>query len=287
VADRARKVAALVDASVHPDGSPPRLYGVPDGGVYAALLVAQQSRRGCILVVIPELATHIIDDIVDSGRTRDNHAKHRVPFHSLVDFQNGDGDLKGRWVEFPWETMKRQDGPQDAVRRLLQYIGEDPDRQGLRDTPDRVIKSYGELFSGYKTDPNALFKTFDEPCDEMVLLKGIEFFSCCEHHMLPFTGTAHVAYIPDGKVIGLSKLARLVEVFARRLQVQERLTRQITDALTAGLSPLGAACMIEARHHCVCSRGVGKQGSVMVTSSLTGAFRQPEVRAEFFSLIGK
>lgn len=173
-----------------------------------------------------------------------------------------------------------------AIQTLLRWIGEDPDREGLRDTPDRVLKSYRELFAGYKTNPGDVLKTFEDgACDEMVLLKGIGLFSTCEHHMLPFTGVAHIAYLPKGKVVGISKLARLLEVFARRLQIQERLTQQVTKALDEYLQPLGSACVVEARHSCMSCRGVLKQESVMVTSSLTGEFRKPEVRAEFFALV--
>ncbi len=175
----------------------------------------------------------------------------------------------------------------EAVRTLIRWAGDDPDRPGLKETPERVARSYAELFAGYKQDPAELIKTFDDiECDELVLLRGIEVCSTCEHHMLPFTGRAHVAYIPtQGKVIGLSKLARLVDCYARRLQVQERLTCQITKALDDHLKPLGSACVIEASHQCMTCRGVGKQHSVMVTSSLTGKFRDSEVRAEFFNLI--
>lgn len=172
---------------------------------------------------------------------------------------------------------------EQAVRTLLSYLGEDPDREGLRETPARVVRSYAELFAGYLQDPATLFKTFDgERYDELVVVRGVEVWSTCEHHLLPFFGRADVAYIPNGRVIGLSKLARLVEVFARRLQVQERLTTQVTAALDEYLKPRGSACVVTARHLCMCSRGVQKQHSEMVTSSLTGAFREdPRTRAEF------
>lgn len=175
----------------------------------------------------------------------------------------------------------------DAVKTLLKYIGEDPQREGLRETPFRVLKAYREMFSGYQTDPAEVIKTFEDgACDEIVLCKGIKFFSTCEHHLLPFHGVAHVAYLPDGKIIGLSKLARLVEVFARRLQVQERLTTQVADALMEHLKPKGAACVVEALHLCMACRGVRQQDSTMVTSALRGAFRDdPATRAEFFQLI--
>lgn len=174
-----------------------------------------------------------------------------------------------------------------AIRTILQYIREDPDREGLKETPARVVRSYGELFAGYRQDPADVFKVFEDgACDEMVVLKGIELTSVCEHHMLPFLGVAHIAYIPNKKIIGISKLARLLDIYARRLQVQERLTVQVTSALDQYLSPLGSACVIEAKHLCMVCRGVQKQHSTMITSSLTGVFRdKPEVRSEFFNLV--
>lgn len=174
-----------------------------------------------------------------------------------------------------------------AICTLLEYIGEDPNREGLIETPYRMTRSYKELFSGYKKHPADVMKTFsDGACDEMVIVKDISFFSTCEHHWLPFAGKAHIAYIPNGKIIGLSKLPRLLEIYARRLQVQERLTTQITDALMDHLAPKGAGCMIQATHLCMSCRGVQKQQASMITSSLTGVFRtDPATRSEFYSLI--
>jgi GTP cyclohydrolase I len=161
-----------------------------------------------------------------------------------------------------------------AVREILLAVGEDPDREGLLKTPNRVARAYGELMAGLQDDPRRHLKTiFHERYDEVVLLRDIEFHSLCEHHLLPFTGKAHVAYLPDGKVVGLSKLARLVEGFARRPQVQERLTTQIADALWDELAPIGAACVIEATHTCMTIRGAKKHGSIMVTSALRGIFK--------------
>jgi len=181
----------------------------------------------------------------------------------------------------------------ECIKKLLVYVGEDPDREGLRETPSRVLRAFEELFRGYKTDPEQIIKTFDvgdvdgSEYNQMVLLKDIEVFSVCEHHMLPFFGRAHVAYIPDKKVVGISKLARLVEVYARRLQIQERICEQVTDALMKYLRPQGAACIIEAQHLCMLMRGVEKQNSIMVTSSLKGCFFDNlHTRNELFSLIG-
>ena len=174
-----------------------------------------------------------------------------------------------------------------AVREILLAVGEDPDREGLLKTPNRVARSYAELMAGLQVEPRAHLRTvFRERYDEVVLLRNIEFHSLCEHHLLPFTGVAHVAYLPDGKVVGLSKLARLVEGFARRPQVQERLTTQIADALMDELSPIGAACVIEATHTCMTIRGAKKHGSIMVTSALRGIFKDnPASRGEILSLM--
>lgn len=173
----------------------------------------------------------------------------------------------------------------EALKTLLTYIGEDLDREGLKNTPFRVIESYRELFSGYDKKPEDVLKYFHDAYDEMVIVRDIEFTSMCEHHMLPFIGKAHIAYIPSGRVVGLSKLVRLFEVFSRRLQIQERLTQQVAQALDTHLMPKGTAVVVEAKHLCMSCRGVNKQHSVMVTSCLIGEFRVPEVRQEFFNLI--
>src|SRR5438067_13473275 len=174
-----------------------------------------------------------------------------------------------------------------AVREILIAVGENPDREGLLKTPNRVARAYGELVAGLQDDPRRHLRTvFTENYDEVVLLRDIEFHSLCEHHLLPFTGVAHVAYLPDGKVVGLSKLARLVEGFARRPQVQERLTGQIADAIMEELNPVGAACVIEATHTCMTIRGAKKPGSTMVTSALRGIFKEsPSSRSELMTLI--
>ncbi len=174
-----------------------------------------------------------------------------------------------------------------AVREILSAVGENPDREGLIKTPNRVARAYAELMAGLNEDPRIHLKTvFHEQYDEVVLLRDIEFHSLCEHHLLPFTGKAHVAYLPDGKVVGLSKLARLVEGYARRPQVQERLTTQIADALMEELNPIGAACIVEATHTCMTIRGAKKPGSTMVTSALRGIFKEnPASRAEILSLM--
>jgi len=176
---------------------------------------------------------------------------------------------------------------EEIIRTQLNFIGENPEREGLLGTPSRIIRSWEELFSGYNRDPKQLLTVFESGgYDQIVLLKDIELFSTCEHHWLPFFGKAHVAYIPDGRVIGISKLARLVDVYARRLQIQERIGEQVTVALMEYLKPKGAACIIEATHLCMQMRGVAKQHSVMVTSSIKGVFlSKPEARAELMVLM--
>jgi GTP cyclohydrolase I len=178
---------------------------------------------------------------------------------------------------------------QELYKELIRRFDEDPSRDGLLRTPERMEKSMAFLTKGYRQDPTAILHgaLFDVDYDEMVIVKDIEMFSLCEHHLLPFFGRVHVAYIPNGKVIGLSKIPRLVEVFARRLQVQERLTRQIADAIQEAINPQGVGVVIEARHLCMMMRGVEKQNSVMVTSSVLGTFRESTAtREEFLSLVG-
>ncbi len=177
---------------------------------------------------------------------------------------------------------------QRAVREILLAIGEDPERDGLRETPARVSRAYAEMFGGLWQQPqDVLTTTFDLGHDELVLVKDIEVFSCCEHHLVPFHGVAHVGYVPspDGRITGLSKLARLVDVYARRPQVQERLTTQIADALMEFLDPRGAIVVVECEHLCMSMRGVRKPGSRTVTSAVRGQLRKPATRAEAMSLI--
>lgn len=173
------------------------------------------------------------------------------------------------------------------VKDILATLGEDAEREGLQKTPERVAKAYQFLTHGYAEDPRAILEEalFEEDYSEMILVKDIEIYSLCEHHMLPFYGKAHVAYIPDGKIVGLSKIPRVVEVFARRLQVQERLTLQIRDALDDVLEPLGTAVVIEARHLCMMMRGAEKQNSMTTTSAMSGEFREGVTRSEFMRLI--
>ncbi len=200
-------------------------------------------------------------------------------------FEVGTNSLLEAYELNPYLTY---DNPtiEDAVRNILLSVGENPDRDGLIKTPERVARMYGELLSGYTTDPEKLINgaVFDVDYQEMVLVKNIEFYSMCEHHMLPFIGHAHVAYIPNGKVIGLSKIPRIVDMFARRLQVQERMTQQIAGFLMDVLNPLGVGVVVEGTHMCSTMRGVKKADARMVTSALLGQFRDNDkTRAEFLS----
>lgn len=174
-----------------------------------------------------------------------------------------------------------------AVREILFAVGENPDREGLRETPDRVARLYAEIFAGLHLDPAIhLHKTFTQKADEMVLVKDIEFSSFCEHHLLPFTGTAHVGYLPDGRVVGLSKLARVVDAVARRPQIQEQMTEQIADLIMNEVQPRGVAVIVEASHSCMTIRGVRKPGSMTTTSAVRGILKtNPATRAEFMSLV--
>jgi len=175
-------------------------------------------------------------------------------------------------------------------KEILGLLGEDPNREGLLDTPVRVAKAMQFMNQGYNSDAKEIIKSamFTEEYSQMVIVKDIELYSMCEHHMIPFIGKAHVAYIPNGKIMGLSKVARVVEVYARRLQVQERLTMQIKEAIEDALNPLGVAVVIEAKHLCMAMRGIEKQSSVTTTSDFTGAFlNDPKTREEFLHLIGK
>ncbi|WP_158806471.1 MULTISPECIES: GTP cyclohydrolase I FolE [unclassified Acidisoma] len=186
-------------------------------------------------------------------------------------------------------TRPSREEAEEAVRTLLRWAGEDPVREGLLDTPARVTRAYEEYFKGYAIDPIALLqRTFEETdgYDEIVLLRDIRFESCCEHHMAPIIGRAHVAYLPHHRVVGISKLARVVDAYARRLQIQEKMTAQIANTIAEVLQPLGVAVVIEATHQCMTTRGVHKPGTSLITSRMLGAFRtNPATRAEFLAMV--
>jgi GTP cyclohydrolase I len=264
------------------------VYGIPTGGVPLALMVAHRLDLPMVEEWHPGLRILVVDDLIDTGRTMSNYsstefidAGFRKPYSPIKYAPHA--RTIDEWLWFPWEHD--QGDPQDAVVRILQFIKEDPTREGLIETPRRVVKAYKEMTVGYEADISALLGvTFDVDCDEMVVVKDIPFSSLCEHHMLPFTGTATVAYIPGKRVVGLSKIPRLVDAFAKRLQVQERLTNQIADAMVEHLDPIGVGVIIKGHHSCMSLRGVGKSGTMM-TSALRGVMRtKPEARAEFLHL---
>jgi GTP cyclohydrolase I len=258
----------------------PSIYGVPRGGIPVAYLLAGTMNSAAIVDNLSD-ATIVVDDIIASGKTRDRFPDHH--FFALIE-----QPVEGNWYVFPWEGTLAGSA-EDIPLRMLQAIGENPARDGLRDTPSRVVRSWKELYKGYGEDPTTILgRTFEntEGYNEMVVLRDIEMYSTCEHHLLPFFGKVHIAYIPTDRVVGISKLARLVECFSRRVQIQERLTQQIADTLEKVLNPLGVAVMIEAQHLCMLARGVAKQNSVMVTSALRGNLIKQEARLEFLLLKG-
>lgn len=278
------------------DNPPKYLYGIPRGGCAAALLVQSLAHRnGYPTIPIldePVQGTLIVDDLVDSGTTLRQWANKGFSIDALfrkpcspMDVAPAAWAMAG-WLTFPWETCEGT-GAEDAVVRLLQYIGEDPKRNGLIDTPRRVLRAWLELTAGYQQDYRELLnRNFEQPHDELVLLRGIEFYSTCEHHLLPFYGTAAVGYIPTKTVVGISKLARLVDCFSRRLQIQERLTKQIADAIIEVLKPLGVGVVMKAKHACMGCRGVMKPDSDMVTSVMLGRLRDDQsARSEFLALV--
>jgi GTP cyclohydrolase I len=262
---------------------PIKAYAVPSGGVPAAL--ALSGAMDIHLVDSPAEADIIIDDLIDSGATASRPEFAGKPFFALIDKR--EWNHRDEWVQWPWDKTLEQ-GIESHITRLIQFAGDDPTRGGLLETPKRVAKAWKFWCSGYEVDPAEVLKVFEdgaEGCDEMVVVKDIPFYTHCEHHMAPFFGTATIAYLPDGKIVGLSKLSRLLDVFARRLQVQERLTGQVADALMQHLKPKGAAVVIKARHMCMESRGVCQQGHHTITSALRGAFKEePETRSEFTRL---
>jgi GTP cyclohydrolase I len=262
------------------------VYGIPSGGVPVALLVARL--LDLPILEAPQPNALIVDDLVDSGATFADYdgpkdALYRKPW-SPTDVAP-DATLVDDWIAFPWE--KNHGAPEDGIVRLLQYVGEDPTREGLLDTPKRVVKAFREMTEGYAQDPASILATqFTEDYDQMIVLHSIEFASMCEHHLQPFRGTAAVGYIPSEKIVGLSKLARLVDAYARRLQVQERMTEQIAAALQEHLHPRGVAVYVEAHHSCMGNRGIRKHEGRMVTQKLLGLMKDdPSARAEFMNLV--
>lgn len=308
--DRILELASKVSISITSGTGPMqfKVWGIPESGVPAAEWVsAALIQRGhqCERVDSPRDANLIIDDLVDSGATMNRYMEKYpeaifaalltkvTPMNGFTKLFHYFGEVlkPGHWVTFPWDLNSEgvDTSAHDSVVRMLQYIGEDPSREGLLETPKRVVKAWDEWFSGYRVDPASLLKTFQdgaEGVNEMVLLTDIPVFSYCEHHIAPFTGVANVAYIPNGRIVGLSKIARVVDAFSRRLQVQERLTNQIADCLLKELNPLGVGVTVVAKHSCMSTRGVKVHGVDTTTSALRGVFlTDPMVRNEFMHLV--
>ena len=267
------------------------IYGIPTGGSVVACLVSGLTGLPLVDGLVPGCL--VVDDLVDSGATLKPFTG-RVGVacdallkkaHAPKELAVGATIVRSQWVRFPWEN---ESGPTDAVVRLIQSVGEDPKREGLRETPARVCKALQEMTEGYREDPKAILsKTFEHSTDEIVCVRGIRFTSVCEHHLLPFVGTATVAYLPGPRIVGLSKLARLVLCYAKRLQIQERLTQDIASAIMQHLDAHGAAVVVRAQHLCMGCRGVKQPDAEMVTSAMLGRFREsPASRAEVLALMG-
>lgn len=250
------------------------IYPVPKNGAYVAIELSEFLRLRINLD--PGAKSLIVDDLVDSGKTLSD--KRYKNYHKAVLFHKSRlpksvvslGSVGNTWLKFPWEE---ENDIEKAVVRELEYIGEDASREGLIDTPKRVVRSWSKLYGGYKESPKEILSRKFESPGEMsypVVLKDIEFFSTCEHHLLPFFGKVTIAYMPGRRIVGISKLARLVECFARRLQIQERMTEQIADAIELYLEPKGVYVHCEAQHFCMIARGVEKKNAKMVTKTVRG-----------------
>lgn len=252
-----------------------KYYGVPRGGQVVAGMTGEA-------VNTIEEAHIIIDDLIDSGSTLEQYAKYNKPFIALIDKRE---ELQGEWLVFPWEIKEEdtEETVEDNVRRLLQYFGEDSNREGLKDTPKRFIKFFREFLN----PPKWNCTTFEgEGYDEMIVQTNIPFHSLCEHHIAPFFGTGTIAYIPNKRIVGLSKLARTLETYARRLQNQERITMQVADFLWNELEPKGVAVQLTAKHMCMEMRGVKKHDTHTTTTKLMGIFKEDaSARQEFLNSI--
>jgi GTP cyclohydrolase I len=290
-AEFARQIKAL--AYRFTASLPNKIWGVPRGGIIVAQALASNLYGGAgpsYMVDRPEDADVIVDDIYDSGKTAERIKAINPGARFEVLFDKRLPEWKGKWLVMPYEVTfgGSDESATDIATRLFEYIGENPEREGLRDTPARWLKAWKEWAVGYGQDPMSLLKVFEdgaEKVNELVVVHNVPIVSKCEHHLADIVGHAHIGYIPSGKIVGLSKLARLADCFARRLQVQERLTNQIADALVTGLEPLGVGVLVRASHACMSSRGVKVHGSMTTTSAMRGALlEKPEARAEFLQL---
>lgn len=261
-------------------------YGVPRGGIAPAYSISAMTSG--YITDDPADADYIVDDLIDSGKTRDWYIS-KYPDAQFV-FLYDHSETKEEWLVFPWEVARHgnDESATDIFVRLLELVGEDPSREGLVETPKRMEKMYAEITSGYKENPADYFKTFSENADsydEMIILDPIPFYSICEHHMVPFMGDVTIGYIPDKRFAGLSKFARAVGTFARRLQIQERMTHQIAECIEKYVQPKGVAVIIRARHLCMEMRGVKTHGVFTTTSALKGVMMtDTKARNEFLHL---
>lgn len=300
LADRLVRMRGFKDVST--------VIGIKRGGCVPAMLIARHLNRGhWIRFASPSDYDKIsylkdaivVDDICDTGATMIPFKAHgafacvalaaKAIGKSAVDVKYGQEFGQDTWVAFPWENDDEtsEQAAEQGITSLIRHIGDDPNRDGLKETPSRVRRAYEEMTAGSKVDPASLIKTFDAGgYDQMVGVYGVPFHSLCEHHLLPFFGTASVAYIPNGKIIGLSKLARIVDTYARRLQNQERIAEQVATCIMENLKPKGVAVSIEAQHMCMAARGVKKAGATMRTCKLTGVFlKDAKARAEFMQQV--
>lgn len=263
-------------------------YGVPKNGLY----IAEELKKIIDKPIVwnPDKNTLVVDDLIESGETISKYPDNDC----LVLYQKGEScKLKdnvvsvckissGEWIQFPWES---EIDIESCITRQLEYLGEDPNREGLKDTPKRIRKSWNKIYGGYRENPADILKrrfTPESKYPTPIILKDIEFYSTCEHHLLPFFGKISIAYIPDKEIVGISKLARLVECFARRMQIQERLTEDIANSIFEYLHPLGVFILCEAQHFCMVARGVEKKKGVMVTSSYRGEERYNDLILRLF-----
>jgi len=273
-----------------------KIYAIPRGGIPVSYLYAKYF-NSVNYVFADKMSSDvdvIIDDLIDSGTTIKRHLEIAPGAYVATPIDKRfDEKYKNQWLVFPWEGTKGEDNDtsaDDIVVRLLEYIGEDASRGGLLETPKRVLKAWkNEWSSGYSQKPSDVLKVFEDGadgCDQMVVVKDIPVYSHCEHHLAPFFGTATVAYIPNKKIVGLSKLSRVVDIFAHRLQVQERLTNQIADAINDNLAPIGVGIVLNCRHMCMESRGIRRSGTSTITSALRGAILEDaRARSEFMGLV--
>lgn len=271
-----------------------KIYGIPRGGIPVTYLLLSLQPNYFIIVSKPEDADVFVDDIVDSGATAKSYRKkYGKGTYALVDKINYPVDKELGWIVFPWESKNENDdeeGVEENFKRVLQYYTPDCNRDGLDETPKRVSKAWDFWTSGYGQKPEDILKVFEDGADkydEMVIVKDIPIYSKCEHHLADIFGTATIAYIPDGKIVGLSKLSRLANIYARRLQVQERMTVQIADAIEEHLKPKGVGVIIRARHMCMESRGICQQGHHTITSALRGVIKDDRDARNEFMLLDK